>query len=224
MTQTVTVLVICHGRLIRDAIVETLAGENLTIVWEGDTLEGYEESATTVDVGIYVLSGASEAEALSEAKLLLPLKVRNCLILCDDKENELCNALFTNERAVSTAPIDVTRLDLIQLVQLAGSNRRLCVDTMCERCPATMRNPLITKSLSEDQLRLMRYLSEGYSNKLIARIEKCSESLVKIRMRSLFDKVGAANRTQAAVIAARAGLSYRVPDPPSLPAHSRAER
>lgn len=212
MTQNIAVAVICHGRLIRETITDTLISEGIGIAWAGDSLEGYGAASGPTDVGIYVLSGVHEAQERREAARLLMLDVRNWLVLCDDKRNALCDALFAGDLPVCTAPIDVTRSDLVQLVRLAGSNRRLCVDSMCERCPATMNDPLNHASLKNEQLQLMRYLSEGYSNKQIARIDKCSESLVKVRMRSLMDKLRVENRTQAAVIAARAGLTYHAND------------
>ncbi len=221
MARNIAAAVICHGRLIRDTITETLISEGIAIAWAGDSLEGYDPGFGPIDVGIYVFSGIHEAQERSEAKRLLKLDVRNWLVLCDDKYNALCAALFAEDNPVCTAPIDVTRSDLIHLVHLAAGNRRLSVDNMCERCPSTMINPLADASLKNDQLQLMRYLSEGYSNKQIARIEGCSESLVKIRMRALLDKLGAGNRTQAAAMAARAGLTFHSNDTSSPPSFAR---
>lgn len=54
---------------------------------------------------------------------------------------------------------------------------------------------------------LLRYLSDGLSNKEIARAKDCTEGTVKVHIRQLMLKLGVANRTQAAVLAVRAGLS-----------------
>lgn len=213
MAGSVSVIIVCHGSLIREAIIDTLETDGIEIVWSGDSLESLARDDLGSCVGIYVASGLSERQEREEAARMLSFDLRNWLILCDDKRNSFCRGLLTQNRSLSTAPIDVTRLDLVQLVRLAARNRRMCVDSMCDRCPATVIDPLAEMSLSNDHLKLMRYLSEGLSNKQIARIDGCSESLVKVHMRTLLEKLHVQNRTQAAVLAARSGLTYR----PSTP-------
>ena len=213
MAGSVSAIVVCHGALICEAILDTLQTDEIEVVWSGDSLETLGNEDFSACVGVYVISGLGELQLRREAERMLSLDLKNWLILCDDKQNALCRALLTHNRPLSTAPIDVTRLDLVQLVHLAARNRRMCVDSMCDRCPATVVDPLADISLSNEHLTLMRYLSEGLSNKQIARIDGCSESLVKVHMRMLLEKLHVQNRTQAAVLAARSGLTYR----PSTP-------
>ncbi len=66
-------------------------------------------------------------------------------------------------------------------------------------------NPLAEK-LTERELQVLKGLTEGKSNKEIARDRDISEPTVKLHMKTLYRKVGAANRTQAALIAREAGL------------------
>lgn len=66
-------------------------------------------------------------------------------------------------------------------------------------------NPLADK-LTERELQVLRGLTEGKSNKEIARDLDIQEPTVKLHMKTLYRKVGAANRTQAALIAREAGL------------------
>lgn len=66
-------------------------------------------------------------------------------------------------------------------------------------------NPLAEK-LTERELQVLKGLTEGKSNKEIARDHEISEPTVKLHMKTLYRKVGAANRTQAALIAREAGL------------------
>jgi two-component system nitrate/nitrite response regulator NarL len=68
------------------------------------------------------------------------------------------------------------------------------------------QNPLADK-LTERELQVLRGLTEGKSNKEIARdLEEIQEPTVKLHMKTLYRKLGAANRTQAALIAREAGL------------------
>jgi len=66
-------------------------------------------------------------------------------------------------------------------------------------------NPLATK-LTERELQVLKGLTEGKSNKEIARDLGLTEPTIKLHMKTLYRKVGASNRTQAALIAREAGL------------------
>ena len=57
-----------------------------------------------------------------------------------------------------------------------------------------------------DKLQVLKGLTEGKSNKEIARDLNITEPTIKLHMKTLYRKVGAANRTQAALIAREAGL------------------
>lgn len=56
-------------------------------------------------------------------------------------------------------------------------------------------------ALTERERALLAFLVEGHSNKVIARRLGIAEATVKAQMARLFGKIGAANRTQAAVLA-----------------------
>lgn len=69
----------------------------------------------------------------------------------------------------------------------------------------TVVNPLADK-LTDRELQVLRGLTEGKSNKEIARDLDIQEPTVKLHVKTLYRKVGAANRTQAAMIAREGGL------------------
>lgn len=56
-------------------------------------------------------------------------------------------------------------------------------------------------ALTKREQMLLTFLVEGQSNKMIARKLNIAEATVKAQMARLFEKIGAANRTQAAVLA-----------------------
>jgi len=66
-------------------------------------------------------------------------------------------------------------------------------------------NPLAEK-LTQRELQVLKGLTEGKSNKEIARDLDLQEPTIKLHVKTLYRKVGAANRTQAALIAREAGL------------------
>lgn len=66
-------------------------------------------------------------------------------------------------------------------------------------------HPLADK-LSQRELQVLKGLTEAKSNKEIARDLDITEPTVKLHMKTLYRKIGAANRTQAALIARESGL------------------
>jgi len=62
-------------------------------------------------------------------------------------------------------------------------------------------------SLSETELGVLRMVCAGMSNKEIAREMETTEVTIKMHMRSICKRLGAKNRTQAAVIALREQLT-----------------
>jgi len=69
----------------------------------------------------------------------------------------------------------------------------------------TPQNPLADK-LTARELQVLEGLTQAKSNKEIARDLDIQEPTVKLHMKTLYRKLGAANRTQAAMIAREAGL------------------
>lgn len=69
----------------------------------------------------------------------------------------------------------------------------------------TTTHPLAEK-LTPRELQVLKGLTEGKSNKEIARDLDISEPTIKLHMKTLYRKLDAANRTQAALIAREAGL------------------
>lgn len=60
--------------------------------------------------------------------------------------------------------------------------------------------------LSERETEVLRYLCEGLANKEIARRIDLQEVTVKLHVKTLYRKIGARNRTHAAMLAKAAGL------------------
>ena len=69
----------------------------------------------------------------------------------------------------------------------------------------TLDNPLVDK-LTERELQMLKGLTEGKSNKQIARDVEIREPTVKLHLKTLYRKMSVENRTQAAMIASEAGL------------------
>lgn len=119
-------------------------------------------------------------------------------------------------------------LVLSSVATMASSSERLVLPERAESLPGnghssnsdTDRNaegPLF----SDRERQILRQLARGSANKEIARVFSITESTVKVHLKALLRKIGARNRTQAAIWAV--GKGYSIPSPPILAAqHSLA--
>lgn len=79
------------------------------------------------------------------------------------------------------------------------------IDFMTAAPDETAHNAMADK-LSKRELQVLKGLCEGKSNKEIARDLDLMEPTVKLHVKTLYRKIGAANRTQAAMLAKESGL------------------
>ena len=108
--------------------------------------------------------------------------------------------------AVSSAPFDIGKEDIPHAVHLAARTDSLCVSASCETCPTKEMIRLKSADLDQEQWKILEMLSGGATNKQIAYELGCEEGRVKGVIRRMLIAIDANNRTQAAVIASRAGL------------------
>jgi LuxR family maltose regulon positive regulatory protein len=81
---------------------------------------------------------------------------------------------------------------------------------------ASCRNTVTGQGpFTEAEAEVLLYLSQGHSNKEIARLIGMSPDTVKYRLKSVFRKIGVAKRRDAVRIAAERGLVSGQPAPPN---------
>jgi two-component system nitrate/nitrite response regulator NarL len=91
--------------------------------------------------------------------------------------------------------IGLSLLDQLQSGQVSGLGQPVAF--------TTANNPVaLLNKLSEREAQILRCLTQGASNKLIARELGVAEATVKVHIKAILRKVKAANRTQAAMWAA----------------------
>jgi DNA-binding NarL/FixJ family response regulator len=79
---------------------------------------------------------------------------------------------------------------------------------------ATPRASSDAYGLTERELEILRLIAGGWSNRQIADALFISPKTASVHASHIFDKLGAANRTEAGAIAMRVGLIDRPPPPP----------
>ena len=108
--------------------------------------------------------------------------------------------------AAGFVPKTLAAKTLVNAVRFMAMGEKYApIDFMTTDDPTVAPNPLAQK-LSRRELQVLEGLSKGKSNKEIARDLDLQEPTIKLHVKTLYRKVGAANRTQAALIAKEEGL------------------
>ena len=108
--------------------------------------------------------------------------------------------------AAGFVPKTLAAKTLVNAVRFMAMGEKYApIDFMTADDPTVAPNPLAQK-LSRRELQVLEGLSKGKSNKEIARDLDLQEPTIKLHVKPLYRKIGAANRTQAALIAKEEGL------------------
>jgi two-component system nitrate/nitrite response regulator NarL len=108
--------------------------------------------------------------------------------------------------AAGFVPKTLSAKSLINAVRfMAVGEQYAPIDFMTAEDEAAAPNPLAEK-LSRREMQVLEGLSKGKSNKEIARDLDLQEPTIKLHVKTLYRKIGAGNRTQAALIAKDEGL------------------
>lgn len=108
--------------------------------------------------------------------------------------------------AAGFVPKTLSARSLINAVRFMSMGEQYApLDFMTQEEEEAAPNPLAEK-LSRRELQVLEGLSKGKSNKEIARDLDLQEPTIKLHVKTLYRKIGAANRTQAALLAKEEGL------------------
>ena len=183
--------------------------KNIDVVAEAANLSELTKSMDLVDV-LVVMDGsianpdlATFLEELEEPPALmivgdqfeslvslieLPLRAWGILSL-EASEDELTSAVAAlNQGLITGDPLLITPL-------LSGNTNRALED-----------KDLVVEDLTAREMEVLELLSEGLANKQIAYELEISEHTVKFHVSSIYNKLGATNRTEAVTLGARLGI------------------
>ena len=108
--------------------------------------------------------------------------------------------------AAGFVPKTLSAKSLVNAVRFMSMGEQYApIDFMTQEEEDSAPNPLAEK-LSRRELQVLEGLSQGKSNKEIARDLDLQEPTIKLHVKTLYRKIGAGNRTQAALIAKEEGL------------------
>ena len=99
-----------------------------------------------------------------------------------------------------------TAAEIVEALRAAQSGSMILNPATTELLKQQLQPPEFAESLSARELEVLRALARGLSNKLIAQELVISEHTVKFHIRSILDKLNAANRTDAVRIGIERGI------------------
>jgi len=216
--QNITTVLICQNILLRTGISHILSGTRFNITQQiGDDLSSISAFPDGMPVLFLICGGRSDAEY---AQMVRDLKARcrsarivvladsmdpqALLQICQEGLDGFCMTTMDHHAIVKALEIvmlgetfipgsvGLSLLDLIRSGDVVGL--RQSINLM----PA-INSTVPMNKLSEREAQILRCLTHGASNKLIARELGVAEATVKVHVKAILRKVKAANRTQAAM-------------------------
>ncbi len=194
--------------LLRDTLVTYLQREGDIATETAPDLAGVVailDAGTPFDLVLldYAMPGMNGLEGL-ERVMAMPGRHRVALISGTANRETAQKALSAG--AAGFLPKTLTARSLVNAVRFMSMGEQyLPLGFMNAQEEVEAAHPL-TQSLSRRELEVLEGLTHGKSNKEIARDLDIREPTVKLHVKTLYRKIGAANRTQAAMMAKEAGL------------------
>lgn len=208
----VVAAVVSSDRLLRDGIQAILEGRGfsigLSVPHITEVMRNLRSGAEPPDVLILVgalTSDEDEISALDRVRETAP-GLRIIVFAEEEAEPRVLRRLISSG-VDALLPTNLSAEILVQAIRLVllgeGFMFTEYVQRLVEREPH-VEVPM--PDLTPRELEIIRLMAEGRSNRTIAEWLNLTEASVKVRIRRLLRKLGASNRTQAAIWAVERGL------------------
>jgi DNA-binding NarL/FixJ family response regulator/predicted ATPase/DNA-binding winged helix-turn-helix (wHTH) protein len=205
---TIRVLLVDGLELVRQGLARLLAGsDGIAVVGEAATGEGAMALAAELQPDVVLLDLLlPDADGVAVARRLLAMeRSPQVLILTSAGDHERVRDAI-QAGVIGYLLKDVCREDLVRAIEdVAAGRPALHPDVqryLMQRSSALTEQPELA-TLTARERDLMRCLARGLSNRQIANELGLTHGTVKVYISALLDKLGVADRTQAALLAAR---------------------
>jgi len=211
----VTVSVVSDNALAREGLRRILEDADFSVVGSHSSckeLAGCNDTQVSPDIAILDIGDVEAATDEVEA-CLCALPDAKVVVLSNDFNFDLMLEAFkTGVDAYIVKRVDCAAL--IGSLQLVHLGEKVMPSELASGFPArwtgrvlpTMPNREAISLLSEREIETLRYLILGSPNKVIAGQLNISEATVKVHVKAILRKLGAQNRTQAAIWAVNNGI------------------
>ena len=204
MTSTIRILTVDDHPLLRQGIASLLAGEpDMSVVAEATTgreaIEQFRKHRPDVTLMDLQLPEMSGLEATIAIRGEFP-DARIIMLTTYGGDVQVVRALKAGADGYLLK--SMLRKELVDAIRAVHTGRKaLSPEASFEVAEHTM-----TDELTPAELRVLRLISEGQSNKEIAATLGLSVDTVKGQVKSILSKLDASDRTQAAMIAIKRGI------------------
>lgn len=212
-TNFVKLLVIDDHPIVLDGIAALLAGASpgATVLTARDAQTGFALAGQHPDLDIVLLDlklpGVSGHAAISEFGRLRP-SLPVIVLSSSEDPSDVRKAIGLG--ALGYVPKSASRHTLMSAISLVMNGDiyvpSLMVDSLSGETPKAESAGAPTPRLTERQVEVLRMLSHGLPNKVIAARLHLSEKTVKIHISAIFRTLNVVNRTQAAAVGRELGL------------------
>ena len=195
--------------MMRAGLRAMLETPDLRVVGEARSLADIEDDLPTLGVDVLVVA---EDLLVDNAARQVVGSGQMALVLLSDNEHAVVTLRALPLRSWSIVPPDSPAAELQAAVLSAAQGLVVLSVPVAERLlsaamPAqTFVSEALEEPLTARELDVLSLLSQGLSNKLIARRLNISEHTVKFHVSAIYTKLGAASRTEAVNKGARHGL------------------
>lgn len=128
------------------------------------------------------------------------LAARILIMTTYDSDEDIARVLLAGAKGYLLK--DARGADIVEAIRTLAAGGLFLPPQIAAKYVTSSRRPLLTPREAE----ILRLLADGKSNKTIARLLMIEENTVKTHAKKVFEKLGAANRTEAFAIAVKRGL------------------
>jgi DNA-binding NarL/FixJ family response regulator len=209
----VNILIVDDHAVLREGLAALLrqTGDQV-VVWQArNAEEAFQILETGGDLDVVImdlmLPGLSGLSAIAEVRRRRP--EAPVIVLSSSEAAQDARQAFA-QGAMAYVPKSASHTTLLSAINLVMNGDMyvppLVLKLNSETVSTNMAPSAEGSMLTERQVEILRYLSLGYSNKLIARELKLSEKTVKAHMSAIFRGLRVSNRIQATSAGKLAGL------------------
>jgi two-component system nitrate/nitrite response regulator NarL len=210
-----TVWLLHPNKLFREGMKRILSESPFLVIAEAAGVQnaGCLADAPVPDLVLLDLAGDGEATALRQLRAQMP-KARLVILTSELSTKRLTTALETGIDGYLMSDLSPEALtQSLNLVLLGEKVFPTSLAALLISGPVdnVVEMPVGRRGLSERENQILRSLLKGESNKMIANRLGITEATVKVHLKTVLRKIGAANRTQAAIWALNNGYDQNAP-------------
>lgn len=200
----ISVLVVDDHPILREGVAAVLQRqEDMRLVGEAENgaeaVERFRELKPDVVLMDLQMPGLTGLEAILAIRAEAP-NARIVVLTTYDGDVQAFEAMKAGAAAYLLK--SSLRKELVDTIRDVHAGRRRMSPEIAEKVAVHS----IDERLSEREIEIVRLVSEGHSNKQIARALSISEETVKAHLKSIFGKLDVTDRTHAVTVAARRGI------------------